>query len=331
MSARLRTPVTLVTGFLGSGKTTLLQRLLLDPAFSDAAVLVNEIGEIGLDHHLLRRIDERTVVLASGCVCCTVRADLADEMRLLEARRLRGEIPAYRRVVIETSGLADPAPVLSTLLVDPMLGANFRSDGIATCVDALNATIQDGRAPEWIKQVALADRLVVTKTDMTDEAGREAVIARLRTINPAAPVMVADHGSIDAAFLLGAAPEDPEQRLADVLAWLDAAGSGRHEHHDHRVQAHAIRFDRPLDWMMFGIWLSALVASRGDDVLRIKGLLDVGLQGRVLLNGVQHVIHPPLHLDAWPDEDHGSRIVIIARGIGRGELRHSLDAFDDLA
>ncbi len=326
----MRTPLTIVTGFLGAGKTTLLQRLLADPDLADAAVLVNEIGAIALDHHLLRRIDERTVVLASGCVCCTIRGDLADELRALEARRLRGEIPPFRRVVLETSGLADPAPVLSTLLADPMLAANYAADGVVTCVDAVGALPQADRAPEWIRQVALADRLVITKADLATAEDLAAVRERLRAANPASPIVEADHGAVAAASILGAAPTDPAARLADTLHWLAAVGAGP-ERHAHDVQAHAIRLERPLDWTMFGIWLSMLVARYPADVLRVKGLLDVGDVGPLLVNGVQHVIHPPLHLPEWPDDDHASRLVVIARGISRSVLIRSLNAFDEAA
>jgi G3E family GTPase len=323
----VRTPLTIVTGFLGAGKTTLLQRLLADPDVADAAVLVNEIGDIALDHHLLRRVDERTVVLASGCVCCTIRGDLADELRALKARRLRGEIPSFRRVVLETSGLADPAPVLSTLLADLMLAANYAADGVVTCVDAVGALPQADRAPEWIRQVALADRLVLTKADLATDEDLAAVRLRLRAANPAAPIIAADHGAIAAASILGAAPTDPAERLADTLRWLDAVGAGT-ERHAHDVEAHAIRLEQPLDWTMFGIWLSMLVARYPTDVLRVKGLLDVGDTGPLLVNGVQHVIHPPLHLPQWPDDDHASRIVVIARGISRVALLRSLVAFE---
>ncbi len=343
-----RTPVTLVTGFLGSGKTTLLVQALRAPELADAAVLVNELGEIALDHHLLRRIDESTVVLASGCVCCTIRQDLADELRLLEARRHRGEIPDYRRVVIETTGLADPVPVLSTFLQDPLLEAHYASDGVITTVDAVNAPLAAARQREWVKQVALADRIVLTKADIAGPDEVAAATRLVREINLAAPLVEAAHGALDAALLVGAGLRDETRRVAETLRWLAAVEEGaepdelpedahaEHAHgphgvHDHRVQAHAIRLDAPLDWAMFGIWLSLLVQARGDDVLRIKGLLDTGGAGPLVVNGVQHVIHAPVHLDAWPDDDRSSRLVLIVRDIPRAELVRSLLAFDALA
>jgi G3E family GTPase len=318
-------PVTVLTGFLGSGKTTLLRRLLVDPAMGETAVLVNELGEIPLDHHLLSRVDERTVVLASGCVCCTVRADLADELRLLEARRHRGEIPSYARVVIETTGLADPAPILSTLLGDPMLAAHYRADAVVTTVDAANAAEQLDAQPESVRQVAVADRLVLTKADLVDADERAAVEARLRALNPAAPVLEARHGHLAAAALVDAGDVDPERRAADLRAWLDAGHAGG-RHGD--VQTLAVRVEEEVDWTAFGIWLAMLLQAHGPDVLRVKGLLRVrDAPGPVVLNVVGHVVHPLEHLASWPDEDDASRLVLIVRGLQREALQRSLDAF----
>ncbi len=331
-------PITLITGFLGSGKTTLLRELLADPALGETAVLVNELGEIALDHHLLSRIDERTVVLASGCICCTIRADLADELRDLEVRRARGEIPGYERVAIETTGLADPAPILSTLLSDPMVEAQYRVDGVVTTVDAVNGIAQLRDQPEAAKQAVVADRLLLTKTDLVEPSELAELRRRLARVNPAAPQIEVRHGQLAASEVIGIAGREADA-LGDALrfsAAVSAIDERGHVHdgnaHDHRIRAFALRFERPLDWTMFGIWLSMLLAARGQDVLRVKGLLNAaGSDGPVVINGVQHVIHPPQHLAAWPDDDRSSRLVLIVREIAAEAVERSLDAFQDLA
>jgi G3E family GTPase len=306
------TPVALVTGFLGSGKTTLLSRLLGHPDLGETAVIVNELGEVAIDHHLLRRVDERTVLLKSGCVCCSLRGDLADELRDLLGRRERGEVPPFRRVVVETTGLADPAPILYTLLSEPVVKHHYRLERVIATVDAVHGL----RAPESVKQAAAADRLVVTKTDLAD-AGELA--KRLARLNPTAEVIVASFGEVEPALLFGGAEWDPRE-----------LPNGGHSH-DGDVRACCLFLDEELDWGAFGVWLTMLLQSRGDDLLRVKGLLNVGGPGPLLLNGVQHVVHPPEHLDAWPDGDRRSRIVFIGRGIDPDALRPSLVAFNAAA
>jgi G3E family GTPase len=305
-----RTPVTLLTGFLGSGKTTLLSRLLAHPDMGEAAVIVNEVGDVAVDHYLLRRVDERTVLLKSGCVCCALRGDLADELRDLAARRECGELPPFRRVVVETTGLADPAPIVYTLLSEPLVKHRYRLEHIVATVDAQHGL----RAPESVRQAAAADRLVVTKIDVADPRPVAAELARL---NPGAPVVEAAFGEVEPRQLFGG----DELDLWELV--FEETPDGHRE-----TRAVSLVFEEPLDWTAFGVWLTMLLQARGKDILRVKGLLNVGTEGPVVLNGVQHVVHPPEHLPAWPDEDHRSRLVFIGRGFEREELELSLAAFN---
>jgi G3E family GTPase len=318
-----RLGVVLVTGFLGSGKTTLISALLAHPAMGETAVLVNELGEVAIDHHLVRQVDERTIVLDSGCVCCTLRGDLQDELRDLLARRARGELAPFRRVVVETTGLADPAPVLSTLVGEPLLRHHYAVEAVVTTVDAVSGAATLDRHPESVKQAAVADTLLVTKADTAAPADVAALEARLRALNPVAPVRRVAFGAIAPDDLLRGRTRDvPAAALAD----REAAGHD-HARHAGDVRAFTLVLDEPLDWDAFAVWLTMLLHSRGLDVLRVKGLLDVGAAGPVVLDGVQHVVHRPRHLEAWPDDDHRSRIVFITRGIEREAVLASLEAF----
>jgi G3E family GTPase len=276
----------------------------------ETAVIVNELGEVGIDHHLLRRVDERTVLLPSGCLCCALRGDLADELRDLIARRDAGEIPEFQRVVVETTGLANPAPIVSTLLSEPLVRHHYRVEAVVTTVDAQHGL----RHEESVGQAAAADRLVVTKTDLADPS---LVTARLQRLNPAAPIVEAVFGDIEPSALFDGGERDPRDLVYDD-----------EPEHAHEVRALCVTFDEPLDWTAFGIWLTMLLQARGQDVLRVKGLVDVGAEGPVVLNGVQHVVHPPEHLPEWPDEDRRSRLVFIGRGLKQRALERSLAAFD---
>ena len=317
--SKAKHPVTLLTGFLGSGKTTLLAELLGHPDMGETAVIVNELGEIGIDHHLVTQVDERTVVLDSGCVCCVMRGDLADELRDLFGRRIRYEIPDFRRVVVETTGIADPAPILFTLLSEPVVQHHFELDGVVTTVDALNGSDQLERQPESVKQAAVADRLVVTKTDIAESGEVEELERRLRQINPTAPLLRVVHGKVTPDALFGGKERDVRD--------LDL---GEPDHLEH-VHAFSLILDEEIDWTAFGVWLTMLLQARGEDILRVKGLLNTGGEGPLLLNGVQHVVHPPVHLEAWPDEDRRSRLVVIARGAQREDVERSLAAFNRAA
>jgi G3E family GTPase len=304
--------VILVTGFLGSGKTTLISRLLGHPDMGETAVIVNELGDVGIDHHLLRRVDERTVLLRSGCVCCTLRGDLADELRDLLSRRERGEIPAFRRVVVETTGLADPAPVVYTLLSEPVVRHHYALETVVATVDAVHGLCHD----ESLKQAAIADTLVVTKCDLAEASP---IVGRLERLNPAAEVIESSFGDVEPARLFERPARDPR----------DVTPSS--PQHDDGIHAVCLFLDDELDWTAFGVWLTMLLQARGEDVLRVKGLLNVGAEGPLLVNGVQHAVHPPEHMDAWPDEDRRSRIVFIGRGFDGGELERSLAVFNAAA
>jgi len=305
------TPVNLITGFLGSGKTTLLQHLLADPALADTAVLINELGEVGLDHHLLGRIDDTMVLLPSGCVCCTIRGELSAAIKDLHSRRERGLVPAFRRLVVESTGLADPFPILSTVQADPVLRHHFRLGNVITTVDAVNGL---GR-PESLKQVAVADRLVLTKTDLAPDC--EALVEELRRLNPDAPLWRAAEEKIDATALF----DDGRHSTLRAYPATEETPHGS-------IHAFAVAFDGVLDWTMFGVWLTMLLNRHGNVVLRVKGILNVaGSPTPVAVHGVQHLVHPPMHMAAWPDADRRSRLVFIVDGLERSAIERSLEAF----
>ena len=330
-------PVNVVTGFLGSGKTTLLQRLLASPALRDTAVLVNEFGEVGLDHHLLEHVAEGTLLLDNGCICCALRGDLKEALRDLFSRRERGEIPRFSRLVIETSGLADPVPIAYTVLAEPVLQHHFRLANVVTTIDAVNAEAQLERYPESVKQAAVADRLVLTKTDLCAPAQVRALRARLGRLNPAAPIYDSAGEPLEPEALLVEDIYDPEARVREVSRWWEGAGSHashdhEHDHGDGEISSFSLEFAEPLDWTAFGIWLSMLLNRHGENVLRVKGMLNVqGAEAPVLINGVQHIVHPPVHLDAWPEGERRSRLVFIVRELSRARIEASLAVFNALA
>jgi G3E family GTPase len=352
-----RLPVSVLTGFLGSGKTTLLSRLVRHPGMANTAVIINEFGEVGLDHLLVAKSSENTILLNSGCLCCTVRGDLIDTMRDLFLKRVRGEIPEFDRVVIETTGLADPAPVLHTLMNDPLIAARFRLDGVVTTVDAVHGADQLDRHQESIKQAAVADRIVLTKTDIATEQALSSLEDRLKILNPAAPLLRAVQGEIDPAMLFDAGLFNPATKSPDVGRWLkaeayaddhnhhhhhdddDGHGHHHHEHHHHHedvnrhddhIRAFCITIDEPIAWEGFASWIETLITLRGPDLLRIKGILNIRETDLpVVVHGVQHVFHPPVQLEAWPSDDHRSRIVFITRDIGRETIEAMYKAYSD--
>jgi G3E family GTPase len=329
------TPVNLITGFLGSGKTTLLRRLLADPALANTAVLINEFGEIGLDHDLVERIDDTMVLLRSGCVCCTIRDDLAQSMRALHARRERGNIPAFDRLVIESTGLADPFPILSTIKADPVLRHHFRPGLVITTVDAVNGLRQIETHIESTRQAAVADRLVLTKTDIADEVTVARLLPALRRLNPDAPLFRAAETTLDVEVLLGEGAPRLSARalLRDTFRSDDPdAPAPRTAGHTDRIRSFVLTRDAPLDWSAFGIWLTMLLNRHGERVLRVKGILNLaGEAAPVAIHGVQHLVHTPVHMAAWPSGDRRSRIVFILDGLDPALVQRSLTAFNGLA
>ncbi len=327
-------PVNVLTGSLGSGKTTLLRELLRAPGLRDTAVLVNELGEVGIDHHLIEHATESTLLLENGCLCCAMRDDMKTSLKDLHSRRDRAEVPRYERVVVETSGVADPAPIAYTLIAEPVLMHHYRLGNVVTLVDAVNARAQLERFETSVKQVALADRLVLSKVDLADAGEVHALRSRLAALNPGAPLLESGAPDLDPVDLLVADPYEAAAKAADIEKWRGrlAAGGDERSPHSETVEAHCFTFDRELDWTAFGIWMTMLLHRHGDRVLRIKGLLNVsGMPGPVLVNGVQHIVHPPAHLDAWPGADRRSHLVVILDGLGFDAVARSLEAFNAIA
>jgi G3E family GTPase len=353
-------PVTVLTGFLGSGKTTVLNRLLKRIELTATAVIINEFGEVGLDHLLVERASEDFVVLNSGCLCCTVRGDLITTLRDLFLRRVRGEIPEFQRIVIETTGLADPAPVLHTLMTDPLIAARYRLDGVVATVDAVNGMrTLDGHA-EAVKQAAVADRILLTKQDLASSDQVAALTARLRGLNAGTPILPVADGAVDPAAIFNIGLYDPASKSVEVQRWLhDEAYAVEHVHqhqhdhaheaeddhdhghetghhevnrHDDRIHAFCVVRDAPVLWDAFAAWLDIMAAMRGDDLLRVKGIVNiVDRPGRpVVVHGVQHLFHPPTLLEAWPSEDHRTRLVFIVRDIEREAIEDTLRIFGEV-
>jgi G3E family GTPase len=323
-------PVTVLTGFLGAGKTTLLNRLLKDPAFADSAVLVNEFGEVGIDHLLVERLDEDVVLLNAGCLCCTVRGDLVRALGDLAQRIAAGR--PIRRVVVETTGLADPAPILQTLMSDPSVRREYALDGVMTLVDAMAGAATLDTQVEAVKQAAMADRLVLSKTDLAAPEAVASLTARLRALNPLAPLL--DAATVDAAALLGAGGFDAALRGPEAAAWLAAEPHHHHHHHDPNrhdaaIESLSLVFDDPLPWQGLAAWLDVLALTRGESVLRVKGLLNIAGKDRpVIVHGVQHVFHPPAMLASWPEgHDRKSRLVFVLRNLPREVVVDGLAAF----
>ncbi len=321
-------PVVVVTGFLGSGKTTLISRVLRDPAFARTAVIVNEFGEIGLDHDLIASSDETLMTLTTGCLCCAVRSDLVQTLLDLQARRQAGEILGYDRVLIETSGLADPAPILQALIADRAVAAGHAVQSVITLVDAVHGAATLDRHVEARRQVALADRLILTKTDIAGPM--DAFIARLAALNPGTEFLVAVSGHIAPDILFAAA--DPGAR-ADRLAALPTSGASPFERGEHStaIESFVLERDQPVPGLALVLLLEALAEHCGPRLLRVKGLVRLAEipEQPALIHGVQHVFAAPEFLPAWPGADYRTRIVFIAQGVPRHFPARLLAAIED--
>lgn len=338
-----RVPVTLLTGFLGAGKTTVLNRLLAKPGAARVAVIVNEFGEAGLDHDLIEAVDEEIVLMQSGCLCCSVRGDLSRVIGDLLARRAAGTLD-FTRVVIETTGLADPGPILQTFNVDPALAGQVRMDGVVTVADAATGPGTLDRQFEAVSQIAMADLVILSKADLVTPEAAARFETRIAGLKPAARILRAVRGQVPegslwglSALRQGAKPEDamawlsrPEP-VADPLANLSGLtrrmeSKPHHSPHDDRIGSASVVLDEPVPDVAFDLWLESLVALRGPDILRIKGIVHIeGLPKPFVFHGVQHVFDPPVAVENWPGGDTQSRIVVIARDITRPELQQSLD------
>jgi G3E family GTPase len=332
-------PFTVLTGFLGAGKTTLLNRLLRDPALAETAVIINEFGEIGLDHLLVEHVDDGVVLLASGCLCCTMRGDLVDALERL-TRDLDNGRARFHRVVIETTGLADPAPILHTVMVHPYLVLRYRLDGVITLVDAINGKLTLDAHPEAVKQVAVADRIVLTKTDLRATSdGRDEVqtlVTRLRRLNPSAPILEGASGEAMPARLLDCGLYDPDRKTPDVRRWLAEEAYGHvHDHvhdvnrHDDHIRAFVVATENALPMTVLDLFLELLRSVHGPNLLRLKGIVKIREtpDSPVVIHGVQHLLHPLAQLDRWPDDDHRTRLVFIMRDTEPETVRRLFDAF----
>ena len=327
-------PVAVITGFLGSGKTTLLAHLLRDPAMCRTAVIVNEFGAVGLDHELIETSDESFVRLSNGCLCCNVRSDLVLTLEDLAARRAAGTVPQFERVVVETTGLADPAPILHALMTDRDLCDIYALDGVVTTVDGVTglATLQEHEVS--LRQAAVADRIVLTKTDLP-QSQAAAIMERLAAVNPGAPVLQVVSGAIAPDALFNAGIYDVNGKHANVQAWLAheavaAAGGHAGHHHQDDIISFCIVREEPIRAVTLALLLSALAENCGSDLLRMKGIVRVAEEpGRpAVIHGVQHVYHAPVWLDKWPSEDRRTRLVFIGRNIRESWVRNLIDLID---
>ena len=322
-------PVSVVTGFLGSGKTTLVNHLLRRSDPNRIAVIINEFGEVRLDRPPFATIEDEMFVMRAGCMCCTLRGDLIDCLGELIDRRMRGVVPGFDRVIFETTGLADPGPIIQTLICHPMLKEFFRLDGVATTVDAVAGARQLEVRPELVKQVALADHLILTKTDLAAAPAVAALTSRLTELNPRAPILHAPRGELAPERIFGAGAFDPTGRLPDLPCWVGTTAApepapdrdhGSRGHGD-RIHSFGLAIETPLVWDRTRDWLGELVGCYGEDLLRVKGLLNLaGVDAPVVIHGVQHLFHQPVPLPAWPTEDRRSQMLFVVRDITRTEI-----------
>jgi G3E family GTPase len=330
-------PLTVLTGFLGAGKTTLLNRLLKDPALAETAVIINEFGDVSLDHLLVEYVGDNMILLQSGCLCCTMRGDLVDALETL-LRDLDNRRCTFRRVLLETTGLADPAPVLHTAMSHPYFLLRYRLDCVVTMVDAMNGEATLDAHAEAVKQAAVADRIVLSKTDLADASQRERIVARLRALNPAAPILDAAKGAATPDQLLGSGLYDPDKKIPDVKKWLAAeAYADTHAHHHHHdvnrhdkhIGSFVLTTDAAIPAGTLEMFLELLTATHGAKLLRVKGIVKLAEMPEtpIVVHGVQHVFHPTARLDRWPDDDHRTRLVFITRDLPEHTVRELFEAF----
>jgi G3E family GTPase len=306
-----RLPVTIVTGFLGAGKTTLVRKFLQTPEGRGTALVVNEFGSVGIDDALLRSSEDKVTLFGNGCLCCNTRSDLQIALRKLVADRDRGKIPHFGRVLIETSGLADPSPILQTFSTDRALGSEFAIEVVLTLVDAVTGARNLDKAPEARKQAILADRLVISKIDLADSRNKKTLAAKLKALNPRAAIDMALDGEIDPKHLIESGQDAPRH-----------SGFVAEASHSDGIASFVMREKKPLDWPVLQRTIETLIALRGPDILRVKGFLNLaGAKGPVVFQAVQHLIHPPVELAAWPDADHSTRLVFITRGVSEKQVR----------
>jgi G3E family GTPase len=332
-------PVTVISGFLGSGKTTLISKLVRHPGMNRVAVVINEIGEIGIDHDLVSMSSESVSLLANGCLCCSVRSDLQETLRALYNDRRAGRIPDFDRIVLETTGLADPASVIQTLITDTMLVAQFRFDGLVTLVDAVNGSSTLDQQSESVKQVGLADKILITKTDLAEERVISALKETITSLNPNAEQQCVTQGLVNPEEILDLGlssrkSSEAYQRLFSGLSTTETEDldkkQGRYlglsqRSHPSGIETFSLVFKEPFQWDSFSAATELLTDLRGADLLRVKGIINV--DGRPLvIQGVQHIFHPPVELDAWPSENRDSRLVFIARKLQPDSIRLLFEA-----
>jgi G3E family GTPase len=345
-------PVSVLTGFLGAGKTSLLNTLLKDSFLANACVIINEFGEIGIDHLLVERADENIVELSSGCLCCTIRGDLIDTVNRLLDQRQAGTLKQFDRIVIETTGLADPAPVLHALMRDDLLLQRVKLEGVITVVDGFNGMATLDAHAEAVKQVAMADRVVLTKLDLLEGKEGEdmlfAIIARMRKLNPSARLLTTHRGEATAPRLFNTGLYDATRKTADVQNWLSIESVERaekakhhhhgHDHHHHDVSRHddhirsfAFRDARAISPQGLELFLELLTSYHGPNLLRMKGIILVSDDPSrpLAVHGVQHVLHPPVRLESWPDGTAETRLVFIVKDIEKAAIEGLFKAFTD--
>jgi G3E family GTPase len=330
-------PVTVLTGFLGAGKTTLLNRLLKSPELADTAVIINEFGEIGIDHLLVEHVADGVVELSAGCLCCTIRGDLIATLETLLRARDNNRVGPFRRLMIETTGLADPAPVLHTLMVHPYLTMRYRLSGVVTVVDAVNGVATLDRHRESVRQAAVADRIVLTKTDIATAEQTEAIRERLARLAPGAAVLDAAAGEATPDALLSTAPWGLDQRSSTVVRLIESEAAHSHaagggfdvNRHDESIRAFVVATDRAIPAASFEMFLDLLRAAHWPKLLRVKGVVKIAEDPSrpVAVHGVQHVFHPPILLERWPDEDHRTRLVFIVDGLAKEDVERLYGAF----